>query len=101
MNPENGKIEISQIFDTYTSSSKFENFIENQTIPKGHIIMAACKDDCMKKLSMKAKQWFRALGSSEIFRLKYRCSFAFIGRVGDPGEVNEARGQSRGDRVMV
>ena len=30
----------------------------DQDHPKGAIVMAACKDECRTKLSMKAKMWF-------------------------------------------
>ena len=41
--------------------------------------MAACKDDCVTKLSEKGKKWFQSMGSKEIAHLEYHQGFAFIG----------------------
>ena len=45
---------------------------------EAHIIIAACKDECTRNLSEKAKLWFCNFGGSEIQNLKYREGFAFI-----------------------
>lgn len=54
INSETGKIEVSQVFDTYQSSAAFNDFIATD-IPMGHIVVAACKDDCVTNLSKKGK----------------------------------------------
>ena len=48
----------------------------------GYIVVAACKDECVTKLSLKAKYWFKEMGSTEIMDLRYREGFAFIGVLG-------------------
>lgn len=53
---------MARAFDTYTDSVEFDDFI-NQGIPIGKIIIAACKDDCMKNMSEIGKKWFINLGS--------------------------------------
>ena len=82
MNTRNGKVETSQVFDTYKSSEKFEAFIDKK-IPAGFMVIAACKDDCTTNLSTKAKDWFADMGASGIYQcLKYRKAFAFVGFTG-------------------
>ena len=80
-NPLIGLIECAIVFDTYESSKKLDEFIWND-IPNGYIVIAACMDECTKNLSDSAKLWFENMGSQEIWNLKYRCGFAFIGVVG-------------------
>ncbi len=41
--------------------------------------MAACKDECISKMSDQGKLWFANMGSKEIWKLKFREGFAFIG----------------------
>ena len=77
----NASIVFAQVFDTYKTSTGFDEFIA-QPIPKGHIIVAACKDDCASNLSNQAKFWFANMGSVEIWNLKYRQGFTFIGKAG-------------------
>ena len=57
INPADGKIELAVVFDTYITSDEIEKMI-SQDIPKGHIVVAACKDDCVKNMSAKVKTWF-------------------------------------------
>lgn len=64
-----GKIQESQIFDTYSASKPLESFI--QKYPKGfksgQLIVIASKDDCVTHLSDISKKWLNAtLGSNEI-----------------------------------
>ena len=73
------KIEYAQVFDTYKSSEKLDQFIDGFEKSQYQIVIAACKDDCVKKLSRKAKLWLAGMGSREIAHLKYRCGFAFCG----------------------
>jgi len=54
INPNNGKVEAARVFDTYVSSVAFDDFII-ESYPDGFIIVAACKDDCITKLSKCAK----------------------------------------------
>ena len=99
VNRATGSVEMAQIFDTYKYSYGFDDFIKDD-IPEDHIIIAACKDDCVTNLSDDAKQWFADLGSKEIWNLKYRQSFAFIGKTGKQ-EVNEKRAEHARDEASV
>lgn len=45
----------------------------------GYIVVAACQDECVTNLSDASKQFFADMGSTEIWNLKYREGFAFIG----------------------
>lgn len=55
INCKNGKVSEARVFDTYKSSDSFENFINVRHIPKGTIIVAACKDDCFNNLTYGVK----------------------------------------------
>ena len=81
IDPTNGKVKSSQVFDTHKSSELLEDFI-NTTIPEGHIVVAACKEDCFEKLSPKVIKWFADMGSEEIGKLESSSSWAFIGKMG-------------------
>ena len=72
---------MAKAFDTYKDSGMFDQFIK-ESIPTGHIIVAACKDDCMAKLSLEGRKWFQNLGSKQIWNVQYRCGFVFIGAAG-------------------
>ena len=71
INPSNGAIDTAEVFDTYESCKLLDDFIEDE-IPKGRIIVAACKDECVTKLSEKAKKWLAGMGSKKIMDLEYR-----------------------------
>lgn len=72
LNPYNGEIVFKKVFDTYTTSALFDDFIDGDTIKPGFIVAAACKDECVKGLSNKARKWFADMGSKEIYKVKYR-----------------------------
>ena len=55
INPFRYKIVSAIIFDTYKSSARFHSFLLSPHNKAGYIIIAACKDDCSKELSEKAK----------------------------------------------
>ena len=78
INPNTGKVDFKNVFDTNQSSEALETFIDTG-ITEGFIIVAACKDDCVTNMSDKVVQWFADMGSKEIYDLKYRQGFAFIG----------------------
>lgn len=67
----------------------------------GYIIVAACKDDCARKLSDKAKKFFSKMGSRTIKKLKYRQGFAFIGRLKTKNSALEKRAKHKGDGTCV
>lgn len=74
INPNNGMVDMSKIFDTCTTSQILEAFIEElqEFIVKDYIICAACHDECTKNMSQKVKDWFISMGSLEINNLEYR-----------------------------
>ena len=102
IDPSNGKVTTAKAFDTYTkhqSTSAIAEFI-NTEICEGHIVVAACKDECSKNLSRKVKKWFANMGSSEIWNLGYRQGYVFIGVHGRMGAV-EQRGTSKKKPVSI
>ena len=54
INPTNAMVEISQVFDTFTSSDEFHEFI-GQKFQPGFIVVAASIDDCVNNLSKLAR----------------------------------------------
>ena len=46
-------------------------------------MVAACKDECTKNLSITAKRWLRQMGANEISNLRYRQAYTFIGVSGE------------------
>ena len=71
INPHNGKIEQARAFDTYKYAERLDDFVDND-VPKGYIVVAACKDECTAALSFKNKSLFGAMGSQLIWKLEYR-----------------------------
>lgn len=65
INPNDGNIVVAKSFDTYKTSAGFDAFVK-VSIPKGYIVAAACKDDCITTLSYYGKYFFDKLGSTEI-----------------------------------
>ena len=88
INPNDGNIVIAKTFDTYKTSANIDAFVK-VSIPPGYIVAAACKDDCVTKLSLYAKYFFDKLGSKEIHHLEYRQGFAFLGVSG--GSINDMK----------
>ena len=81
---KSGKIDFAKVFDTYESGEKLDEFIDEHGCREtGKIIVAACKDDCITKLSKMAKKWFESMGSKDIRFLEYREGFSFIGVTGE------------------
>ena len=98
INPSNGIVDFARVFDTYQTSERFEEFVGQ--VPAGHIVVAACMDDCVTKLSEKVKRWFETMGSTEILKLEYRCGFAFVGLCGKKG-CHERRAFQKGAQAFV
>ena len=65
INPHNGQVSNATVFDTYKSSATLEIFIKDK-VPQGHIVVAASKDECVRKLSDSVKMWFMDMGSEEV-----------------------------------
>ena len=57
-------------------------------------------DDCVNHLSKKCKNWFADLGSIEIWNLKYRQPFVFIGKTGKFGALEKSSPDLE-ERVVV
>lgn len=89
------------VFDTYKSSKEFERLIEKFDFPKGFVVAAACKDDCMTQLSDKCKQWFGDMGSKDVWELEYQCAFAFVGLIGKKEEASEKSSTELTQQVSV
>ena len=58
------------------------------------MVIAACKDDCYTNLTFKSKDFFRNMGSKEVYNLRYRDAFSFIGTFGNKGPVIEKRAKN-------
>ena len=99
INSSSGKVESAQVFDTYKSSEQFDAFIDIG-IPEGHIVIAACKDECATNLSDKAREWFANLGSKLIWGLEPREGFAFLGISGQK-DAYEKRSEHLKDQVQI
>lgn len=67
----------------------------------GFIVIVACKDESFSNLSQKGKRFFGEMGSTEIYKLEYRQSFAFIGIFGRNNEAYEKRSPDTKHKVSV
>lgn len=99
--PEDGTVKVAKCFDTYTSSQNLNAFIRSDLIPDGHIVVAACMDECVNNLSTQVMEWFAGMGSKDVWSLEYRQGFAFIGVQGNEALVNEKRGDLDHPEVSV
>ena len=105
INQINFRIEFAKVFDTFRSSRGLENIIKRD-IPKGCIVAAASHDDITTKLSGKVRNWFKRMGSYEIYNLKYHEGFAFISKMAPLfidrwNTANESRGAKFNKGVSV
>ena len=100
INPDNGKVDTKQVFDTHKSPTKFDEFIDTK-LPDGHIVAAACQDDCVTALSEKGKAWFAAMGSDEMRTLGLRESFAFVGFSGQSSANEQAEDDTEEDASVT
>lgn len=46
INSVNGKIKNAQVFDTHTDCEELDDFIFENTVEDGFIVLVACKEDC-------------------------------------------------------
>ena len=74
--------------------------IGSNQLRQGHIIIAACGDDCSKSLSPKVKEWFAGMGSKLIGDVGFRQGFVFLGAVGG-GPCLEKVAASKGQGVSI
>ena len=102
IDPKTGKAFYSRAFDTYLCSDDFDEFTDNKdnNFTDGVIVAAACMDECVWSLSHQGKQWFADMGSKEIWKLEYRCGFAFVGVIGRK-EASESRAEDPKREVSV
>ena len=82
-------METAQCFDTFCTNDLFVNLIK-KGVPKGHIVVVACKDECVSKLPFCAYKFFGDMGSDEFFNVGYRRGWVFIGISGE-NKANEKR----------
>lgn len=99
IDPKTGELWTGNCFDTYLTSSHMEKAIEK--IPKGYIVVAACKDECSRNLSMSAKLFFAYMGSEEIWNIKYRQAYAFIGINGKKSGCHEKRAWTKDEPIYT
>ena len=56
--------------------------VKAKPIPEGRIVVAACAEGGIRKLSFKAKCWFGQMGSREVWHPEFGGGLAFIGEMG-------------------
>lgn len=47
INPSSGQVESANVYDTSNTSDEMEKFIDSSDSLPGHIVAAACMDDCV------------------------------------------------------
>ena len=94
-----GRPWCAKVFDTYKSSEALEELLDSG-IPEGHVVIAACKDECASHMSKAVKHWFKSMGSTQIDYIQYRQGFAFIGVSGGTDCIEELA-QYKNSRVSV
>jgi len=73
-----GKVLSKGAYDTYGRGDG-RMIRDFKRIPKDAAILVAVKDEGSRKLSGTGRNLFKAMGSREIARLKYRHGWAFVG----------------------
>ena len=90
VNPNNGKVASAKAYDGFETYDEMDKQIDVwKAIPEGHIIIAACNDECMIMKHMDARQFFADQGSSEIWDVTPgKAAWVFLGTKGrqDPME---------------
>lgn len=100
IDPDNGKIVLAKAFDTHATTLGIKEMLDGGGAPEGFIVIAACQEECVKKMTQKIKKWFTDMGSSEIWNIQHRQAFAFIG-IADRCEPHEVRGISLKEPVVL
>ena len=108
IHPNSAEILEKRAFDTYKTSEALDATIEKYE-KQDIIVVAACQDDCFTQMSKTARLWLASMGSKHIWKLQYRQSFAFIGKlpVREAGEwvgkrkFIEALSTEKGEEVAV
>ena len=78
-----GKLIQSQSFDLFGNSHNADGFADLiEQLPEKQIVALAIQDDASINLSERAKQACESIGSALIRDLKFRSSWAIVGRKG-------------------
>src|SRR3990167_1620384 len=103
INPKTGSVETVDGFDTYLDAKESERlakFIEK--IPKGKIVAVAVKDEASRKLTLKAVDALKTIGTGYDLRNKYWWGHAIIGVKGAAaGTALESAGKELSQMVSV
>lgn len=70
VNPTTKKVIIHKAYDTFMSSEHLDSALES--LPFGSIVAVGVQDEGSRKLSKKAKQFFKDMGSKQISQLGFR-----------------------------
>ncbi|MDZ7724834.1 MAG: C25 family cysteine peptidase [candidate division KSB1 bacterium] len=90
LDSHSGEFLYSKTYDTYGSETASQELSNNiAEVPDGTIVLAAVRDDGASRLSEQAIASLQNCGSQYIDELKYRDSWAFIGRKNDTTTVYE------------
>jgi len=91
---------LARGYDTFADRGAADRIGRDfRRLPRGSIVAVACKDSCAKHLNKGLKNAMAWHGSKYIKMLKYRESFAFIGRKGFRKSV-EQRGDQKHRSVV-
>jgi len=80
INEVTGQPLVCTTFDTFLpgDSDRFADLVDK--LPSGRIVAIAVKDDASANLSQRAKRACQSLGSRQVYCLRFRTSWAFIGQ---------------------
>ena len=85
INETSNNILHKQYFDTYGSSTAAPSFVNLiNSLPNGRVVAIAIRDEGIARLSEAAKRAIEGLGSKYIRQVRFRGSWAIIGRKGAP-----------------
>ncbi|MBN1480977.1 hypothetical protein EH223_00720 [candidate division KSB1 bacterium] len=102
INASDGSILLKKTFDTYGSRAFSDSLaLLLNGLVDGTILLAGVRDDAATNLTAPAKEALQKFGSQKIDELKYRDSWAFIGRKGAAEPIAEAHKASTQGSVRV
>lgn len=97
-----GRTLVKKTFDTYGSTAFSDSLAALLNgLAEGTILLAGVRDDAATSLTVSAKEAIQKFGSQKINELKYRDSWAFIGRKGALEPIAEAFQSSTQGGVRV
>ena len=77
INSLTGAVVTARVFDSHHSGRALRDYVEAaKKLPDGHIVVVACKDDCVSSLPAAAELWLAELGSKEVWKLAWRQGYA-------------------------